>query len=812
MTNNTANKPLYIAEGDLIVETTKSYWFTLGGEKGSFGYYSHLKNQKDNKQLPLFADTQVHGDIRMAAEWLADLETDDNNKKTKKELINKVFGERSKTNEDKKNSGAGLLYITDLELTKDSQSDWNNENFEVKPKIEINDETRTVKDKMLASFEYSYMNKFTLTAKLYLGYFDDENKLTEAMKLLDDAIPLLSGFGAFRSRGYGRGSVRIENWKCDKINYTSVNHTSENTSKNAGISIKYAIRCLTNFRNKQINPAGTQLLVSRKSISDKQLRAWFIKTYQKVFNDYPTIEQLSMIDFPPLYPSKVNGNNITLCFPPAVTTIKNEKGNVKDMAGREIEKDEENFFATKTKPLPEGSFVTDSDKFEIETVSSEKRVRNSMEETFITLKEGGLFVQELIKKDTWFAGTIKLKDTENNTDKEFIQRTMFILEKVKPIINKCIFEPLIDDKADAQQSGNNTSARIVISPIVYNNAYINYHDCKYKEVGTSEKDKKRIVREGANQIALTSLRLYNTTLNRQRRPRIVIATGSVIYDTEKDNTAIQNDALLAWKGFGKDLKEMTAASPENKETGKVTQKEDDTPPSKPKTASPHSLDEKTLKLLADNITKREIEELKLFSDKNTAIEEIKRKLATNIECSKAKGIFKGHRALYKKINELIDNNELDQMRLFIEDTIYKLSTIKSSKSTPPASPAVAQKEDDTPQDKTNADSTNSLDDETLKLLIENMTRAQVGILREFLNENRTIADIQKVVKDRVDKYENKDKFKGHLELYKKINELIDEKADSKELRQSLNRFINDTIDKLHRKWWEKREKDRKPQP
>ncbi|MCP4107478.1 MAG: hypothetical protein GY749_18365 [Desulfobacteraceae bacterium] len=63
------NKNLFLAKGKIKV-SAKGYWFTAGGEKGSFGYYPHLKSPD---RYPVYPDTQIHGDLRMSASWLSDL-------------------------------------------------------------------------------------------------------------------------------------------------------------------------------------------------------------------------------------------------------------------------------------------------------------------------------------------------------------------------------------------------------------------------------------------------------------------------------------------------------------------------------------------------------------------------------------------------------------------------------------------------------------------------------------------------------------------------------------------------------------------
>ncbi|MBF0556755.1 MAG: hypothetical protein HQK96_19745, partial [Nitrospirae bacterium] len=73
---------LHLARGRITVSAS-GYWFTSGGEKGAFGFYPHLKDEVGNAVYP---DTQIHGDLRMAAQWLMNLKDESH------EEVNKYFG------------------------------------------------------------------------------------------------------------------------------------------------------------------------------------------------------------------------------------------------------------------------------------------------------------------------------------------------------------------------------------------------------------------------------------------------------------------------------------------------------------------------------------------------------------------------------------------------------------------------------------------------------------------------------------------------------------------------------------------------
>lgn len=190
-------KNLFFVKGKFTAKA-KGYWFTAGGEKGSFGYYPHLKNQAG---YPVYPDTQLHGVLRMASIWLSRLEQSSYTKS----FVKSVFGYGSEGHES-----SGKCKLTDLALEPDSIKDTPPFRFfQIKPRIEINDETGTAKDKMLVMLELCYLEGKTLSADLFLGYFHEERELEKAKKLLEESVSLLPGLSAFRSRGFGRGEFCI---------------------------------------------------------------------------------------------------------------------------------------------------------------------------------------------------------------------------------------------------------------------------------------------------------------------------------------------------------------------------------------------------------------------------------------------------------------------------------------------------------------------------------------------------------------------------------------------------------------------------
>ncbi|HDH05633.1 MAG TPA: hypothetical protein ENH01_07965 [Nitrospirae bacterium] len=251
---------LFLAKGTLRV-AAKGYWFTSGGEKGSFGYYPHLK---DKRGLPVFPDTQIHGDLKMSAGWLKSLDSS-----VKDDLIAEVFGRGGEESDRNLHPRPSRLYISDL-VVNDGAASGNI--FDIKPRIEIEEDKRTAKKHMLVSLEMSYLEGKKLEAEVYLGYFDNRTGLDNAKKLVEESAQLLSGFGAFRSRGYGRGEMELE-WEEDiAIEYKDTDKCDS--------EFIYYLEALVNFRNKPIEPGSYQNIETLKHITSDQLRGWFVNAYE----------------------------------------------------------------------------------------------------------------------------------------------------------------------------------------------------------------------------------------------------------------------------------------------------------------------------------------------------------------------------------------------------------------------------------------------------------------------------------------------------------------------------------------------------
>jgi hypothetical protein len=509
---------LYLARGLLTVRP-KGYWFTAGAEKGSFGFYPHLKNGRGE---PVYPDTQLHGDLKMASKWLKSLGATIGCPKRwiSDEIIRMVFGVDG-------NRGPALLKIGDLEPVVPENPAASTGWFDVNPHIEINDESRTCERHMLvlkeqAYYGHDYAPEPWLAAPIYVGYFDDPAKMEAAQDLLRQAAEFLCGFGAARSRGMARGCIGIQ-WDSPI--------TSRYSPENPDFPsepIRYALAARVNFRNRAIEPGSSQKIKAENYISVRQLRGWFSNTYRFAFGEWPSPQQMQSLAFSDIYPSGPNG---VAGVPPPMTTLMDESERVFDVCGRPVDTgaaeddsdpEPENFFNTKSKPLKEEKDVclTDADEPIYFTLPKENRIRNSMAGNFAT-EENGLFVQEHIRHGVVFAGEIAL----SGEDRDFARKAHFLISNVWPTIADCIFEPWLSPAEDFRKPGMG-GYFLVKSPI-------------HLEKPT-EPDK--VIASGEH-IQISAERGFGVAWMRPRRNRLCISPGSVV-------TKHVSGCTIAWSGFG----------------------------------------------------------------------------------------------------------------------------------------------------------------------------------------------------------------------------------------------------------------------
>lgn len=496
----TNGRKLYLQTGTLHVEA-KGYWFSGDGEKGAFGYYPHLK---DAQAYPVYPDTQIRGDLAMAARWLDNLDGGE-----WQETINLLFGGQGK-------EATTPFFLTDLTLTEKSKKKWDKAGgrFSDKTRIAVED-NRTVEEHMLVSFEYAFLDELALEAKFYLGYFKDSDELKKAAALLSESVPLLSGFGAFRSRGYGRGKIEI---KWDQ--QACVSDTE--SGKACGKKIACFLDALTHVRNRPLDPEGSQVIATRRSLLSSQVRGWIARAYHDLYGVWPTDEEMNSVICSDFHPTPANDFVLTYSAPR--TTVRTEEKIIKDMTGKAGDTDrnddresQENLVRSKSKPLSDLCFVTDAPSvYEAPVVT---RFRNVMAEVgdFRTKDECGLFAQEFLPAGIRFAGTIKLSDAP------FGRRCLHLIESVKPVIAGTVFNTHLSDLTSGIVN-NSSKAHLLGADLPYDKDTLN---------GTG------------NSIFLSTRRAFNTANGRPRRNRIVICAGTFLTDEKPDFT-------LPWSGFGKD--------------------------------------------------------------------------------------------------------------------------------------------------------------------------------------------------------------------------------------------------------------------
>ena len=497
---------LYRLSGKISV-TARGYWYTSGGEKGPFGFYPHLKEREEKSFYPLFPDTQVHGNLKTAALWLTNRDLS-----FTQVMINSIFGTSGQER-------ASAFYLTDLRLNSDSKKKWQQRYFDVNPRTAISDKTRTNENHMLVNLEFSYLQGLTLEADFYLGWATKKEALESTVELIKKSFPLFPGFGAFRSRGNGRGIIEISDVQIPEKKFVA-----EKDLFHIGEYL-LSLENLVHFRNKPINPSSVQLLQSEKVIKAEKLRSWFLRTYFQIFEEWPTPDQMSGLKFFPLYPSSKDEKGVLPAYPPPKSTLRFEDGSIRDCfqdSSEEKKADQENLFQTKAKPLSEGLFLTNKAKPDLIEVRTEKRMRNSIDEkTFTTKKDDGLFAQELIHQGTCFAGALKI----NIPDETFGQRAMFILKEINPEINGSLFQQSI--KPLLGNTPAKASPFLVTSPAPFS--------IQHRKTS-------------AIQVQIGVDRSYNAKWKRPRRNRIVFTPGSLLQEPMEGYT-------MSWYGIKAQIKE-----------------------------------------------------------------------------------------------------------------------------------------------------------------------------------------------------------------------------------------------------------------
>ncbi len=499
----TSVRNLYYAKGKLSV-TAKGYWYSGGGVKGSFGYFPHLK---DASGFPVYPDTLVKGNIRTACCWNQQLNGIQN------PLLHQVLGQEG-------DSDSGLLKISDLTLSEASRKIWSNENFQIKTRIKIDEFTRSVSKHFLVDLELAFLDGLELEADIFIGYFDTIEDRDQWLSFFEEAICLIPGFGALRSRGYGRGTVNLALEKGETPEYEIKSPSHDQTG------LTYVATAFTHFKNRLPGTGILNFIPTENIITREQFKGWFVKIWQRIYDEWLSYNELQKIQFPDLYPARIgNSGKITLSIPPPMTTLINEEGAIKDYwkmsdtVNSTLE--HESFLRSKTKPLSSGHFVARDGSVAI-AVEKQIRTRNQLNDHFLT-EEGSLFTQEMVTKGTVFAGYIDMR----SADETVYSKAQHILRHINPVINGTLFLSSTTNAGAAREEKDPAPDHpfVVTRPIRFEFDMI----------------------AAENNIKLDNQKRYHTQLKRPRRNQVTVAPGSLL-DPSK-NRKWTNDCL-PWPGLG----------------------------------------------------------------------------------------------------------------------------------------------------------------------------------------------------------------------------------------------------------------------
>jgi hypothetical protein len=396
------------------------------------------------------------------------------------------------------------VFPGDLSLTAASKAIWLQEKnrFEVKPRIQISDETRTVGKHFLVDLEMARLEGLVLEAPMYLVVAPSQRASAES--LLQEAVRLLSGFGAFRSRGYGRGRVTL-------TPFEALPAPQVVPAPQSGTLCRYSLTALVHVRNKPVDPGNAQVIATAQSISPEQVKGWLARAFQARHGRWPSPAQMAGVRLSPLYPSP--GPHL-LAWPSPLTTLKDQDDRIKDTWGdkpQEGEERENGFFNGKATPLS-GYTVTEEGR--AHPAPTFARMRNAMDERFVTTLNG-LFAQAFLPAGTCFTGTVELAA---GLEDAFKGEVLALLAGATPAINGALFAPALDSRVCPRFGADTDKPELLASP----------------------RPLTRDLRLPGNGLTIATMRGYNTECKRPRRGRVVVMPGS---------TLLGGEARTPWPGF-----------------------------------------------------------------------------------------------------------------------------------------------------------------------------------------------------------------------------------------------------------------------
>lgn len=621
----------------------KGYGFSLGGGKGSFGYYPHLKEKgADGSYYPFFPDTQVHNVLRLAVKWF-----EKSNGRNGEKLAREIFGQEG-------SFGSRKIFVGDLRLDGPSRKEWSEKRFVVRARTEIEEYMRVNRNNMLAFFEFSYLEGLTMEAPVMIGPFDNIEDIEHVSSVIESALAFVVGFGSSRSRGYGRALCEIS-WD----NIEEVTSEASLSFDHNGNSFQYLMKPLFNIRNKIIYPGTGQLLESIIPIRSDQVYGWFVKAYKDLYGEWPSVEETSTIGFSTFYPlwvGKTSWQKGLRAFPaPMTTVITSETKKIEDRHKRELKKDiaegeTEGFVQEKVKPVPSNYFLTNDTNPKLIEVPKERRIRNTLQEEFssesgsLTKPEfvsSALFVQELIPNTVAYGGTVYF----NGADNGFKERALRVLSLLKPHIGGTLFETKITPEED-ETTNETENDFLLVEPLEFTPELTNRFYA-YR---------------------LGTIRRYNRQLNLPRRQRIVFLPGSIAQENI-------NASAIPWKGFGVSL------CPPEKSTGNGKKPDFTTGKKASSELYPTGLSRSQRGILRRMLTMREdvlkelinqlIEKYKKMSDESIPEDKIPKSVFNNILNLLEKGEDKEYRRYIEDILQLNAEKNWEKLRGKIAEKLEK---------------------------------------------------------------------------------------------------------------------------------------------
>lgn len=626
-------KSLFYRTGRLICEM-KGYGFSLGGGKGSFGYYPHLiEYDSQGHRYPIFPDTQVFSNLRFAVEWHVKQQGG------QVQFVSELFGREGPKN-------ARKIFVGDLRLDEQSRRSWSDSRFVIRARSEIEESSRTNRNRMLAFFEFSYLEGLTMEAPIMIGALDNKQVTEEASEIIDKAAKLITGFGASRSRGYGRANCKIT-W--NDIEEIPSDEPIAEAFKDVQ-TFGYCIRPFFNIRHKIVDPGKGQLLQSQIPLRADQIRGWFVQAYKALYGSWPTAEEMATVSFSTFYPAWINGKNwddVIPAYPAPMTTVRIDKKSRNDGKKQTFIEDryeksrqkslddsemEEGYVQVKVKPLPSEWFLTNENKPKIVDIKKEARMRNQLDGSFTSRQ---LFGQELIKNPVAYWGTVRFSGVTS----EFKERALRILCRLKPHLAGTLFEGSMRPRHEASAEELESPALLLVENLDFSpDLFADFAHCR-----------------------LGIVRRYNGELNIPRRQHVVFMPASI----SKKPFPYKS---IPWRAFG--VEEY------------VPQRSEASPRSGKPSSSQNEASEVEIVEMDKHLTRSQRGILRRFlSMRPKSVEKLAKQFIEKYEKMEDRNIPPGkiRKEVFEKIIKFIKHEKIKEFRAYIELILHENAELSWNK-------------------------------------------------------------------------------------------------------------------------------------